>query len=297
MTLFRERKIVSLTPDELERRRHFITATDVAPLCGRSPWSNAADVFAAKVYGQNSITNDAMRAGTLLEPSILAWAHEQLGGIVPGDWRVHENGINACSLDGMTVDGEPVEAKTSGIVGPGSPHQWGEAGTDEIPDYYLLQVHAQLVITGAARAWVPALLGGRGFVMFQVRANERIAAGILQISEQFWHEHVEQRVPPEGQLPSLETLRRLKREPGLTADIPVSLVAEYQAAKELEKAATAQATEAQQRLLDAIGPAEAGCWPGGLVTYYEQTRKAYHVAESTYRTLRVKADKRTMVKS
>lgn len=286
---------MSLTQDELERRRHFITATDVAPLCGRSPWANAADVFAAKVYGQKSITNAAMQAGTLLEPSVLAWAHEQLNGIVPGDWKVHENGINACSLDAMTVNGEPVEAKTSGITGPGSPHQWGAPGTDEIPDYYLLQVHAQLLVTGAPRAWVPALIGGRGFVMYEVRANEAIANAILQISEQFWTAHVQPQQPPEGVLPSLDTLKRLKREPGLTVDVADALVAEYQLAKERAKAAEDYADEVQQRLLDAIGPAEAGKWSGGLVTYFEQTRKAYQVKETTYRTIRVKTDKKALV--
>jgi len=286
---------MGLTPDELERRRHFITATDVAPLCGRSPWANAADVFAAKVYGQKSISNAAMEAGTLLEPSVLAWAHEELGGIVSGDWKVHENGINACSLDSMTIDGEPVEAKTSGITGPGNPHQWGAPGTDQIPPYYLLQVHAQLLVTGAPRAWVPALIGGRGFVMYQVQANERIAAGILQISEQFWTNHVLPKEPPEGVLPSLETLKRLNREPGLTVDVPDSLVAEFQAARDKANEYKELADEAQKRLLDAIGAAEAGRFAGGLVTYYEQTRKAYHVNETTFRTVRVKTDKKALV--
>jgi len=288
---------MSLTQDELERRRHFITATDIAPLCNRSPWANAADVYCSKVLGQNTITNAAMQAGTLLEPSVLSWAHEQLGGIVPGDWRVHENGINACSLDGMTIDGEPVEAKTSGIVGPGNPSQWGAPGTDEIPDYYLLQVHAQLLVTGAKRAWVPALIGGRGFVMYEVRANDRIADGILQISEQFWHSHVLAKEPPDGLLPSIESLKRLKREPGLTVDLPDDLVAEFQAAKEQEKQAAEIVEVAQQKLLNAIGAAEAGRWSGGLVTYLEQTRKSYQVKESTFRTIRVKSDKRTLVKS
>lgn len=282
---------MSLTPEELERRRQYITATDIPQILGRSPWGNAADVYLAKVHGKIAHGNDATRAGSLLEPSVLAWAHDQLGGVIAGDWRVHENGINACSLDGMTLDGEPVEAKTSGIVGPGTPHQWGQPLTDEIPEYYLLQVHAQLLVTGAKRAWVPALLGGRGFVMYRVDANERLMAGILQISEQFWSEHIQQRVQPEGVLPSLETLKHLRREPGTVVTVADDLVAMYQAAKDNLKAAQEVADEAQQRLMQAIGTAEAGRWSDGMVTYFEQTRKAYQVAESTYRTLRIKADK------
>jgi len=133
--------------------------------------------------------------------------------------------------------------------------------------------------------------------MYEVRANDRIADGILQISEQFWHSHVLAKEPPDGLLPSIESLKRLKREPGLTVDLPDDLVAEFQAAKEQEKQAAEIVEVAQQKLLNAIGAAEAGRWSGGLVTYLEQTRKSYQVKESTFRTIRVKSDKRTLVKS
>lgn len=286
---------MSLTPDELERRRHYITATDVAQIAGRSPWGNAADVYRSKVNGIMATTNAAMQAGTLLEPAVLAWAHGELGGIIAGDWRVHENGINAASLDSMTLDGEPVEAKTSGIVGPGSPHQWGEPGTDEIPEYYLLQVEAQLLVTGAKRAWVPALLGGRGFVMYQVVANERLMDEIQRMSEQFWNAHVVAKSPPEGVKPALETLKHLRREPKSVVDIPTDLVLAYQQAKAAEKAAVEKSESAMCELLNVLGNAEAGKWSGGLVTYYETSRKAYEVAANTYRQIRIKASKKELV--
>lgn len=140
---------MSLTPEELDRRRQFITATDVPAILGLSPWRNAADVYWTKVRGTDQPTNDAMQAGHLLEPSVIRWAETRLGRINPGDWKVAENGINAASLDGELADGgDVVEAKTSGITGPGSPGQWGEQMTDEIPDYYLLQVQTQLLVTG-----------------------------------------------------------------------------------------------------------------------------------------------------
>lgn len=286
---------MSLTPDELERRRHYITATDVPQICGKSPWGNASDVYAAKVYGKVFAGNKATEAGNLLEPSVLEWARGELGGIIAGDWFVHDNGINACSLDSRTLEGEPIEAKTSGIVGPGTPQQWGQAGTDEIPQYYLLQVHAQLLVTGTRRAFVPALLGGKGFVMYQVRFNQRIADWILHVSEQFWETHIRERVQPENWLPSLETLKHLRREPETVVDIPDELVKEYQAAKAREAVAAKQAEDAQRRLLAAIGAAEAGRYSAGLITYYEQTRKAHEVAASTFRQIRVKAEKKALV--
>ncbi len=286
-----------LTVDEIERRRQFITATDVAKLLRKCPpqWGGPADVYWDKVGGRPFTGNAATEAGTLLEPSVIQWAHQRLGGVVSGDWRVHENGINACSLDAMTLNGEPVEAKTSGIVGPGTPHQWGEEGTDQIPEYYLCQVHAQLLITGARRAYVPALIGGRGFVMFVVRSQPEINEKIRQVCEQFWNEHVLPRIAPDGVSPTLETLKYLRRKPGKTAKIDPALIEEYTAAKAEEKAVDVRVKAAQAALLNALGDAEAGESPAGSFTYFEQTNPEHMTKESTFRVLRMKAPKKGLV--
>lgn len=282
---------MSLTPQELERRRHFLTASDVPAILGKSPWNNAADVFLAKVAGLVPKTNAAMEAGSLLEPKVLEWAESRLGPILPGDWRVHDNGINAASLDGMTADGEIVEAKTSGIVGPGNPRDWGEEGTDEIPEYYLAQVYAQLLVTGARRAWVPALIGGRGFVLYCVWPNERALAAIEAVSVQFWTGCVLAKEPPPKQFASIETLTRLRREPGKAVEIPDEFAREFLAAKEQANAAGKAEERAKSQLLSALGDAEVGRWSGGEFTFREQTRKGYTVEDCTFRVLRSKAAK------
>jgi putative phage-type endonuclease len=276
---------MSLTPDELARRRSFITATDVPAILGLSPWRNAADVYMSKVHGVETPSNKAMEAGTLLESSVMKWAETQLGPIHLGDWRVAENGINAASLDGTLADGgDVVEGKTSGITGPGNPYQWGEPGTDEIPDYYLLQVQTQLLCTGKLVGWVPALIGGRGFVMFRVEANIELHQVIETRSAEFWSA-VQAKTMPD-QLPRLETLKYLRREPGKVVDIPSDIAAAYVRAKITETDAVREAEEAQRRLLAAIGDAEACRFNGGGFTYYEQKRKGYTVQDSSYRVLR-----------
>lgn len=280
-----------LTHDELERRRMFLTATDVAPIFGKSPWVGPRDVYLSKVCGKQSATNDAMEAGNLLEEPCLRWAEKQLGQILAGDWRVHENGINACSLDGVTADGEPVEAKTSGIVGPGSPHLWGEPMTDDVPDYYLLQAHAQMLVTGAQRVWMPALIGGRGFVMYVIHRSEAVCDGIARACERFWFDHVEARVEPEGDPPRLETLKQLRRVPNKIAVVDPFLVELYQQSQATLKEFQETADDCKRQLLASLGDAEAGEFPGGTVTYYEQQRKAYSVEASSHRVLRVKAEK------
>ena len=277
-----------LTQQELDRRQHFITASDVPAILGKSPWRNAADVYWSKVRGTVDKTNDAMEAGNMLEPVVLQWADRELGGVLPGDWRVAENGINAASLDGVTLIGNPVEAKTSGITGPGSPHQWGEAGTDDIPDYYLLQVQTQLLVTGQSQAFVPALIGNRGFVMYVVERNDRLISVIEASSIEFM-ERVRNEDPPDNVRPSLDTIKRLRREPNKTVEIAGDVVQAWLDAQKEASAAAKRADEAKAALLAQLQDAERGVWSGGEVTYYEQTRKAHQVAESTFRVPRHKA--------
>lgn len=285
---------MSLTTQELERRRNFITATDVSAILGENPWKNGADVFLEKTQGLSAFKgNDATEAGTILEPAVLAWAEKRLGALHPGDWMVHENGVNACSLDARRQNGEVVEAKTSGIVGPGfvDPSKWGDDGTDEIPDYYLLQVQAQLMVTGAARAWVPALLGGRGFVMFCVMPNRDLQEVIAENSVAFWNEHVLANVAPPDVRPSMDYLKVMRREPDKTALLADELAERYLAASEARKEADRQQEDAKSALIEALGDAECGVWSGGQFTFFEQSRGAYEVKETTFRVLRHKAPK------
>lgn len=282
---------MGLTQSELERRKQFITATDVPAILGVSPWVNAGDVYIAKTQGMASISNDAMEAGTLLEPSVIAWAETQLGPINAGDWRVHEGGIIACSLDGTLATGQPVEAKTSGITGPGNPHQWGDEGTDEIPDYYLLQVQTQLLVTGQQLAYVPALIGGRGFVMFVVKANPSLQGVIAEHAESFWTNHVVAHEPPNDARPHIETLKRMMRVRGKVVEIDDDLVADYRLKSMLAKSAEKEADEAKAALIAAIGDGEIAKWSGGEFTFHEQTRKGYVCPDSTFRVLREKKTK------
>lgn len=275
-----------LTESELERRRKFITATDAAKLLGVSPFGNAADVYWSKVSRSISESTAATTAGNLLEPVVLAWAQERLGVVLAGDWRVHENGINAASLDGITASGEPVEAKTSGITGPGNPSEWGAEGTDEIPAQYVVQVQAQMLVTGAPRAFVPALLGNRGFVLYVVHANQKLQEIIAEISLKFWSSHVQTQTAPTDLIPRLDTVRALIRTPGAKATLPDELAQRYLEACEAKSAASKQCDLAQAALLAALGDAEIGEWSGGSFVFREQTRKGYSVSDSTFRVLR-----------
>ncbi len=264
-------------------------ASEVAAVLGLSPWVTPYEVWARKTGRLTEHKqSDALDAGVRLEPIVLDWAESQLG---PIDRRV-EAVIDGTPIvthpDGLTKAGEPVEAKTSGIVGPVYGH-WGEAGTDEIPEHYLVQCLVQLEATRASVCHVPALLGGRGFVLFAVPAHAALQSEIVDRACQWWRQHVKADRPPEASTPPpLSVLKRLRRQPNKTVPLDAELVERWLCAKQRLKAATEEADEAQAALIAALGDAEAGeLNDGRVVTYFEQHRKGYVVQDSTFRVLRI----------
>ncbi len=275
-----------LTEFELERRKSFVTATDVPAILGISKFKSVLDVYLEKTAPMDSWNgNAATEAGNMLEPTILKWAAERLGvQILDGGWREHDGGILACTLDGITMHGEPVEAKSHGIVGPTRWNEWGPDGSDEIPDTYAIQVQTQLLVTGASRGYVPALIGGRGFVMYEIEKHDIIHEMILRVVNNFWNNHVVPRIPPDG-VANIEVIERLHRTPGKSIKVDDQLARDYLTASLAESEAKKAKEAAREALLSAFGDAEIAEFSGGRFEYVERKRKGYTVEPTTYRQL------------
>ena len=265
-------------------------ASEVAAALGLSPWTSPWELWARKTGRLTEPKeSEALDAGVRLEPVVIKWAEQYLGPIQRGVEAAIQGTPIVTHPDGLTRDGQPVEAKTSGVVGQIVGH-WGEPGSDEIPEYYLVQCLVQLEATKADVCHVPALLGGRGFVMYRVPSNRDVQQAIVERAVNWFEYHVIGDRPPELTAPPpLNVLKKLRRDPGRTVEIDQELVERWQEAKERAKEAQRQADELQAAVIAALGDAEAGELPDGrLVTYYEQFRKGYTVEDTTFRVLRVK---------
>jgi predicted phage-related endonuclease len=80
---------------------------------------------------------------------------------------------------------------------------------------------------------------------------------ILQKATEFWEKNVKGDTPPEQSLPSLNILKRVRRQPKKRAPVAVGLIEAYQAAQEVEKTAKDAAETAKAEMLAALGDAEA----------------------------------------
>jgi predicted phage-related endonuclease len=196
------------------------------------------------------------------------------------------------NLDGL-IDGpfpEIVEAKTTG-----KDEEWGPEGTDEIPERVLIQVHEQMYVTSCATgrecrvAWVPVLIPGFRHLevrTYRVERNDSLMEAAIEIGARFWKEHVATDTPPDVFLPSLDMLKRARREPNKITDVSDSLVQQWVEANEQKKAAEKNEGRAKAELIAALGDAEGGQYSFGIVTYYSQHRAGYTVEPSDYRVLR-----------
>jgi len=179
----------------LEERRKGIGGSDVAAIMGLSPWKTAYQVYQEKRKEvEDWKGNEATDWGSRLEPVIRQWYSDTTGRSVkvPDKLLVHPKyPFMGASLDGFTDDGRVVEIKTAR-----SGKDWGEPGTNQIPDYYAVQVHHYMTITGFQVADIPVSIAGGSPSLYIVEADKEISEMIIEACAKFW-ERVQSGNPPD----------------------------------------------------------------------------------------------------
>lgn len=277
---------------ERERRRSVVGASEVGLLFGLPSFGGRtlSDLWFEKKYGtvSGSKGNASTAFGHKLEPVILAEAEERLQCRIVDRQKWCVLGVNAATLDGRVEgNGAIVEAKTAGVLWRQDTSEWGDDGSDEIPESYMMQVQAQLLVTGAEAAFLAAFIGGKGFAMYSIQPQQQLKDLIVAESAAFIAS-LDNETPP-AEPPQLATLKAIRRQPNKTIERSDELdmaFGEFERAKANSKIADDAKEIAQRNLLAMLGDAEAAEVPGGHLTYFEQPRKEFTVKASTSRFLR-----------
>lgn len=282
-----------LTVEDKQIRRERIGASEVAGILGVSSYVTPWQIYMDKTQQlEDWEGNEATRLGQCLESGILDYAEQELGAMQRNVRILHDQLPLAATLDAQLIAGSiPVEAKTTGLVGHTKPG-FGEAGTDELPYEYLIQVHAQLLCTRADLAYLFALIPGRGIVRYDIERNDSLSEKIGNYIDAWWTKHIVNKVEPANENVPLEIVKRVKRIPNKVSMLDehaLSLVTHIERMKEIRLDTQKRIDASETQLLLALGDSEAGQLPDGrLVTYYEQTRKPRMVDGCTFRVLRFK---------
>ena len=168
-------------------RKTYMGSSDAAPACGLSPFATPLDVYHAKRDGSPELDTMPIRFGTFNEPFVLS-EFTRATGIELESHQAHkrhpEYEFIGATLDALTSDGQAiVEAKTTSMQ------------YDELPKHILIQVQEQLACAGLKMAFVPVLMRGRDFRIFEVEANETWQEWILEKMARLWI-HVQEGDPP-----------------------------------------------------------------------------------------------------
>jgi len=179
----------------LEERRKGIGGSDIAAIMGLSPFKTAYQVYREKRKEvEDWQGNELTDWGKRMEPAIRQWYSDKTGRDVrlPDKIMYHpQHPFMLASLDGFTDDGRVVEIKTAR-----SGKNWGEPETNQIPDYYAVQVHHYMTITGFQVADIPVSIAGSSPSLYIVEADKEISEMIIEACAKFW-ERVQSGNPPD----------------------------------------------------------------------------------------------------
>lgn len=284
----------------LAERRKGICSTDASAIVGINPWRGPLDVCLDK-WGQlpDRKQSPEMEWGLRLEPALAqAYADETGHELVkPAAIISHpDRPWQRSSTDYMRSDrSRIVELKTASWR---NAHEWGDAGTDEVPEHYFLQVQHQMIVAEVKAADVAVLVGGSDFRIYTVEFNQDLADMLTAEEEDFWHRYVVARQAPpidwsNPRTPELVNLMNQPKAGQVELDEAAAmLIDEYQRLSEHEKETKQRREEIKGRIAQQMGEAVEGVLPGGLIISRKIVeRAAYACPASSYIDFRIKAPK------
>ena len=275
----------------LEKRKAFLTASDVAALFGLG-FNSAFGVGLIKLgYMEDWEVTQKMAWGSKLE-EVIAYAYAETTGntiLYPGDGpftlvECPEAPWAAATPDRFALDGGDkinVECKNAETrMG------WGRPGTDQVPDGYRIQVEWQMWCTGLKRTHIAVLFAGCTLDIYKVKADPRLRAVLAARGKRFWDDLKRGVLPPpdyrDPDTPQmLAALYGYSDSEVALGDDALELLRLYRRAKADEKVAAADAGMAKCKILEMMQGHSRAALPDGSsikrrrVEVAEQLRRGY----------------------
>ncbi|KVD35461.1 endonuclease [Burkholderia ubonensis] len=167
--------------------------------------------------------------------------------------------------------------------------EWGEPGTDQVPDEYLMQCHHYMIVLDYPEWHLAACVGGNKLCTYIIQRDAELEETIIEREHAFW-QHVEREEAPSLDYEHATTEALLKRlYPGTDGDaitLPADM-AHWHAVKrdadERRKVYESVSDAAKNHILEAMGNAAVGELAGiGKYTRKTVARKPYAVEASEY---------------
>lgn len=196
---------MTLTTEQLAKRKTGLGGSDVAALLGLSPYTSPFQLWAEKTgrtEPEDISDKFAVKRGNDMEALVCKWFCEETGlkaHRVNKTLTHPEHPYLLGHIDRRIVGvKEGLEAKTANwrMIG-----NFGTEGTDEVPPYYLTQCYVYMILTGW-RVWHLAADLGGDFKIFRIEYDGELGNFIAKTAHEWWQRHVVEGVEVEPVLDS-----------------------------------------------------------------------------------------------
>lgn len=208
---------MTLSKRQKALRANGIGSSEIGVLAGLDPWgASPIQIYESKVHGVEKDATLQMRLGSIIEdPIAQLYAEDHHRFLVKCDtiqspthplalstpdrlvllsrdrWTRRPDAL--ASLEDMPLGEKLLEVKHAGFR---TKHLWGDAETDQVPEYYLAQGQWHMGVTGHRECDVFVLFDKDEVRRYKLVFNEALFAALYDIAARFWRNHVVKRQPP-----------------------------------------------------------------------------------------------------
>jgi predicted phage-related endonuclease len=269
-----------LTEDQKRERVGHITSSIAAGALGLNPRMSPLQAWMAVRGELESPDTKAIERGNRLEDLILDYPAEVLGLVrEPAPFMrhpIHKWAADSADALYINYDGETRLVGEGKSAALGISREYGEEGTDEVPNSTLVQSHWHLIHwPDVERCVVPVLVGGYQFEfrLYYVTRDVEFEGGILDDLAKWHRDYVVADKPPPVTAADFDRRYLLKLYPSddlgtFDADEEIARWAVAKSsASDAIKAASAREEEAKNHLRQLLGEHSRAVAPWGYVSY------------------------------
>lgn len=279
----------------LRQRDGGIGASEIASVLGESPFASAIELYATKTgrYSRDLSEVEAVYWGNKLEAAIIEAYSDRTGRQTRKAGhllRSTEHPWAMCTLDGETWqaaanDAWPLEIKNVSGFKAG---EW----VDGPPEHYYLQIQQQMLVTGAEKATIAALLGGQRMVWADVSRDDVTIRKIIHHGAHFWERIQRRDMPaPDGSEGARRALAALYPTGSGVVVMPrdaIDFADRLESLKADRKRLGDEIDMIENTVRASLGEAEVGALlDGRSFSWKLQNRKEFLVEASSFRVLRL----------
>ena len=284
-----------------ESRRKGIGGTDISAIIGINPYKTAYEVYLEKVEGHEKDLsgNEAIKRGKIFEEPAAQLYELKTGKKLycTGTTSHKEYPFLIANPDRLIPEeSRGIEIKT---VGRFSQQEWGQDGSQIIPEHYYMQIAHYMFVLDYQYWDVAALFNDYELRVYSFERNLEIDKIILESGQAFWKNHVEAKNPPVMDFKnpySKDFIKSLyKNVDQETVELGQSLIQEVEVMKK-SKIVIKHWKEAhdisESKILSAMGNSEIGIFSNGDKFIRKLIkRKGFTVNDSEYIRLDFKKSK------